>query len=279
MLSFDERYTIDKPQLPQPNMEKPTFFNLHSPDGTSRYFTADKGTRFNAWLASEVPPSSSAPNKRSLGMTITSTDDLNTKDKILFSVVPHNGPAHIDTQDPGSTHNISFDMMLDKGYQVPKYWALHLQVWQCCGGHPPFTIGVVPGAVPNGPVNLKFNIADDVIDSNTNGQGQELARIETQRGRWMHITLNLDPQPDGASRAGHAKGWLDCKPLFSYDGNWGYVPSKDNAHAIAAHAEFTTRFGIDLGIYRRRNPTTQTVYFDNISYGPSGSGDPRCERR
>ncbi len=266
---FSKLYSIDESGFTARDQSKPFYFNIARPlndSGVSRSntpFTVDIGTQFKVWLDQHTPNNDAPSDKRSLGIQITSGEDENVKDKIFFDAVPHASPAHFDITSKNTLHYLSYSFMLDKGYETPHNWLIHMQVWQCCGGHPPFTMSVTPNVNPKGPVELNFGYRDDEIETKEGGKEQILYRTTIERGVWINVGLALQPRADGSSEPGSIDIWLNGVKKVDYRGFWGYAPG---SHPGDGH-EVKPYLGIDIGTYRRRQRGTQTIYFDNFTYG------------
>ena len=264
-LDFSRRDHIDTYD-PALDRDRPLYFYLRSfaDPGcvtTLHRYTADIGTDFATWLDERVPTDSSGSD-RSLAIKITSSIDENVKDKILFSVVAHDSDDHIRLLDVKNERYVSFNFMLDPHYELPHNWALHLQAWQCCGGHPPFAIKVSPGRDPQGPVEFDFTVSNDAIEAGGE-RPLSIYKVAISRGEWHNIILKLKPRPIGSSDSGEIAVWLDATKKFSWRGYWGYTPSR---YSMATKGLAKDNIGVELGIYRRRQSTTQTIFFDNIRF-------------
>jgi hypothetical protein len=249
------------------DMSRPFYFFLHQPDAvsgkvSSRGFTVDIGTRFRVWLDENVPPGSDTHDARSLAIQIHSDQDINVKDKVLFDAIPFGSKQNIDLRSADTTRYFSFSFMIDPSYETPKGWLLHLQAWQCCGGHPPFAINVTPNQDKNSPIEFTFDVDDDISDAGTNPV-KPIYKMPVQRGEWYTMTLKLQPRADDAIEPGEVQMWLNGESKFVYRGHWGFIP-RDNGEGKGLR---TSAIGIDVGVYRRRQTTTQTIYFDDIRYG------------
>lgn len=247
--------SIDIPHAER-DMNLPYFFKLSIPGAgqldSASGFTADKGTEFAVWLDNK--DSHLIKNSRSLGIKITSETALNVKDKIVFSPIMHNSPRAIDIRARDRTRFVSFDFMLDQRYEVPTNWLIHFQAFQCCNSRPPFSIQVMSGGDKAGDVIFIFYIIDDELNRLGSTHMRELFRQTVTRGFWNNMVLKLRPSPDEDS-AGDVEMWLNGEMKFAAEAHWGYEPDK------VLHEPF---IGFDIGIYRRRQKTTQIIYFDNI---------------
>lgn len=159
----------------------------------------------------------------------------------------------------------SFSFMLDPQYEVPYAWVLHLQVWQCCGGHPPFTMQVIPANDKAGPVKLTFGVHDDAAERAPRHPEHVLYEVGVRRGEWHHVMLFFEPQSDASSAPGSIVLWMDGARRFDFKGRWGYDPQQ---RPFDGHS-FGPNMAIEFGIYRQRQATTQTIYFSNVKYGRS----------
>jgi hypothetical protein len=264
---FSDAFTIDKSGFATRDLAKPFYFDLLPPDHAAPFrFVSDIGTDFNVWLDKRVPPGSEGAHNRSLAFRITAAEDINVKDKIMLSPVLHSAAHRIELGGRDSVHDFSFDFMLDPAYEVPRFWLVHMQVWQCCTGHPPFTLHVTPGQDPHGPVELAFGVTDDAQEAAHYGTFSTIYRMTVQRGVWNRMAFRLNPQPDGSPVPGSVTMWFNGVEKFDYHGFWGFQPGHADP---VTHQPFTSHLGIDVGIYRRRQTGTQIIYFDNIVYGRS----------
>jgi hypothetical protein len=267
-LDFSGEDTIDKHD-PADNKHRPLYFNLRSSSnpsclGTVHRYTIDTGTDFSTWLDERVP-SRSLESDRSLAVRITSTLNQNVKDKVLFSVVAHNDENHISLLRPQNERYVSFSFMLDPSYELPHNWALHFQAWQCCGGHPPFAIRVIPGRDTRGPVEFNFIVSNDEIEGRGD-QPQSIYKMKVARGEWHNMVLKLKPRPVTSSEPGEIAMWFDLQQKLSWSGHWGYTPT---ANSLATAGVAKDSLGVELGVYRRRQSTTQTILFDNVRFADS----------
>jgi hypothetical protein len=245
------------------------YFNLYcpGPPGTPDLvfpLHAQGDTQFKVWLDPKLPPNQkNSPAARSLGIQITSNVNQPKKDKIVFALVPVEDAKHLSADAPDNRRYVAFDFMLDPKYEKPTAWVMHFQAWQCCGGHPPFTMEVLPGHDPAGPIDATFGIRDDAAENRRDHPRTVLAGVRLKRGEWYNIVFQLEPQSDSSSRPGTLAMWLDGKKRFNYTGHWGYQPMETRVRDHLVHDQFS----IELGIYRQRQTTTQTIYFQNLRYG------------
>jgi Ca-dependent carbohydrate-binding module xylan-binding/Polysaccharide lyase len=263
------------------NPSDPYYFDIampEAPSGVDRVqLRAEPGTDFTVWLDQNTPSGSgqtgSEEVSQSLGLKITSTYQEAVKDKIMLSPVlySYNDAILIDSQD--TLRFVSFDFMLDPSYQNPQGWLIHMQAWQGTGFSPPFTIQAAPNNDAMANVQFMFNIRDDAIQT---AQFESLKTIYTMpvsRGIWYNMVLELEPSFDGSPNPGLITAWLNGVQQFTYNGYWGYNPSSPPAWAPKADLPATwnaydaSEIGIEFGLYRGRQVTTQTIYFDNIRYG------------
>ena len=264
--SFSDADAIDPRASAAHDMTKPFVFAFEASSskpigGEPLTFVADIGTMFHVWLDKHVPPADDTPDARSLAIQISSEHDENVKDKIFFSPVHWHSARRIDI-DSDQGHYFSFDYMLDPHYENPTFWAMHMQVIQCCAGNPPLTMSVTPNPDKAGPVEISYGARDDEAENQRGRPQKTIFKMQVQRGVWNHVVLFLLPTPDGSERQGRIVLWNNKDPARSYVGDWGYKPGGK----VMGHT-FTNALGIDIGVYRRRQATTQTIYFDNINYG------------
>ncbi len=267
-LQFSDQHYVDEAEIAKRDRTKPFYFHMLSRKDGSKgdppAFTVDKGTSFNVWLDKQVPDSASKlGNARSLAIQITADHDENVKDKIFLDAVPHWSNQKMMVN--GGARYIAFDFMLDSHYELPTAWAIHLQAWQCCGGHPPFAMSITPSKDKNGPAELFFGFRDDLMEHQKGSPAKTIYSMNVNRGEWNNFVLQLDPETDDNPKPGVLAMWLNGKPQFCFKAHWGFDPGRvgDDGHKI------TNAMGVDIGVYRRRQATTQTVYFDNIRSGAS----------
>lgn len=265
-LQFSDQFSIDDKQIANRDRTKPFYFHMANRKGITESnplaFTVDTGTSFNVWLDKQVPQSSEKlANARSLAIQITADHDENMKDKIFFDAVPHWSNQKMLVN--GGPRYIAFDFMLDPHYELPTAWAIHLQAWQCCSGHPPFAMSITPSKDKSGPAELFFGFRDDLLEHQKGSPAKTIYSMNINRGEWNNFVLQLDPETDDSAQPGVLAMWLNGKPRFCFKAHWGFGPGRvgDDGHKI------TNAMGVDIGIYRRRQSTTQTVYFNNIRSG------------
>jgi hypothetical protein len=265
-ISLSDRTAIEDAQVISRDRSKPFYFHLNQPSSPSRQdqytFVADIGTEFKVWLDKlSLGVRATDTRSRALAFQITADTESNVKDKIVLNVVKTNGPEHFDLNAADTTHFLSFDFMLDRTYQAPHFWLLHMQVWQCCGGVPPFAIHVAPTRNPSAPIELLFCVQDDSYRSveHAGEPGRIIYRMIATREQWNTMVLALTPGTDETPSIGGVTMWLNKKLMFSWKGPWGFRPT--------VNGERGTSMGVDIGIYRRRQMGMQTIFFDNIRYG------------
>jgi hypothetical protein len=224
---------------------------------------AEGDTHFKVWLDPKVPVQQNPDRAaRSLAVQITSDTDAHKKDKIFLALVPDDAANHLTEDAKDNMRFVSFDFMLDPHYEKPTAWAMHFQAWQCCGGHPPFTMEVTPGADPKGPIDITFGLRDDIAENNPDHSRTLLSSIRLKRGEWHNFAFALSPQSDNSKQQGMIAMWLDGKERFSFKGPWGYDPQQ---HTTRGHL-VSDKIAIEFGVYRQRQRTTQTVYFQHLHF-------------
>jgi hypothetical protein len=265
-LQFSDQYYVNEAEIEKRDRAKPFFFHLLNRidglKGDPPAFTVDKGTTFKVWLDEQVSETlSKLENARSLAIQITADHDENAKDKIFLDAVPHWSNQKLIVN--AGPRYFAFDFMLDPEYELPTAWAIHLQAWQCCGGHPPFAMSITPSKDKNGPAELFFGFRDDLLEHKNGSPAKTIFNMKVNRGDWNNFILQLDPETDNSAQPGVLALWLNGKPQFCFRAHWGFDPERvgDDGHKI------TNAMGIDIGVYRRRQSTTQTVYFNNIRSG------------
>ncbi|UPK33964.1 polysaccharide lyase [Bradyrhizobium sp. 186] len=265
-LRFSFANQIDTSKFSTRDMSKPFYFRIGGSHNFGSYpFTVDIGSRFNVWLDERVPPGKRASiGDRSLAISLTSDLDQNVKDKIFLDAVPHQSEQRTTVDGLDNERFISFDMMLDRNYQKPLYWVIHFQAFQCCAGHPPFVIRVVPEQTNDQFVTMEFAIANNETEARAFGKHLRIGIIQLVREQWVHFTLNLKPSPCGDGASGKIAAWVDGAQAVNWSGCWGFVP---DPASVTERGEVRPSIGFDIGVYRRRQPTTQTIYIDNILYG------------
>ena len=268
IVAFSSSNRIDQDKISGRDMSRPFFFTIENLKGHKPLpFTVDKGSDFHVWLDKRTPNAASPmpSSARSLALSLESKVDENVKDKVFFDAVPWKSEHHLLATGDLRERFVSFDMNLASPYDTPKYWVIHLQAWQCCGGHPPFMIAVLPKESDADKIMLEVAIRNDATERNNKGQELQIAKFQVARDRWFHVSLDLEPAPIGGG-SGMVKAWVDDKKIADWRGNWGYAPIKTSG---VTQEEVKPDIGLDIGVYRRRQPGTQTVLIDNIHYGTS----------
>jgi hypothetical protein len=265
-LNFDGASVQNAERIRPRDRARAFHFGMQSRENHRYEFTVDAGTNYDVWLDKGVSQHRS-PDDEALGVKITADQDVNVKDKILLNLFRHRDREAINIGSQDHTRYIAFNFKLDAAYEVPSSWALHLQIWQCCGGPPPFSIRSSPGRDRKGPVELTFNVTEITGGSGSRGAQQIVHRMNVDRERWYNMVLKLNPEPHGARAKGNISMWLDGARQFSFDGQWGYEPGPNSSQANEIGEPIKPNMGIGLGVYRRRQKTTQIIYFDNIRYG------------
>lgn len=269
-IDFTDQFQIDTSKFQTHAMDKPFYFSIHGPASPADafQFTVDKATTFDVWLDRRTPPDHKGPQgDRSLAVRITAAYDENVKDKIMMQVNRHGGDKKLDVMRTGAPKFVSFDFMLDKDYETPHNWLLHFQAWQCCGGVPPFSIHVEPSANKHSDVEFVFHSVDDrQKQDDRHARGQEIYRMRVNRNEWNNMTLLLDPSFDDNGREGEIAMWWNGAKKFNWRGSWGFRPVD---FAPDFGRQTTRDITLHLGTYRRRQTTTQTIYFDHVRFGDS----------
>jgi hypothetical protein len=264
-ISFSQASVVDQKAIDQRDRSEPFFFEISNVGGGGALpFTVDKGSNFRVWLDRRTP-GRAGNMARSLALTLSSDVDDDVKDKIFFDAVPWKSQTHLSAIGDARERFVSFDIDLAKPYDKPKYWVIHMQAWQCCGGHPPLVLAVVPGQSDESKITLEFAVRNDDSERENYGQEIQLAKFVVERDRWLHVAMDLEPAPIGGPM-GKVRAWIDGKMLVDWKGHWAYAPT---SLSQVTHGELRPDIGIDLGIYRRRQPGMQTVLIDNIKYGDS----------
>jgi hypothetical protein len=264
-LTFSLSDTIDTSEFSNRDLSKPFYFRIYSPpEFRSHPFTVDIESDFKVWLDKRVPAQRRLGNSaRSLAISLTSKEDRNVKDKIFLNAVPHQSSQHISVSGLDNERFISFDMMLDKSYQVPRYWLIHFQAYQCCAGHPVLVMRVNPVKSNDKEITLELAVSSDESERAAYGHPIVVGSFAVERERWFHVMFDLKPSPCGV-RNGKVQASVDGVSIANWSGCWGYRPDRAS---VIEHGKITQDIGFDVGIYRRRQPTTQTIYVDNILYG------------
>ena len=268
---FSNGNVVDPEDSGAINATRMHYFSLTGPDLSGREIKAElhatPGTDYRVWLDRRVPPVERLSDSRSLAIQITAKKVEHLPDKILLAVAPRLTPLQMDPNAAGNRRFMSFDFLLDPSYEVPVAWVLHMQVWQECGGHPPFTMSVLPGSNKQGPVELVLGFRDDLIEEGPEAVDKIIFRTTLDRGRWYHMDFELEPRPDHEAQPGLIRYWLDGIQRVDFKGHWGYDPEKPECQG----REDNHVMAIELGTYRQRQNTTQTVLFDNIKYSDLAS--------
>jgi hypothetical protein len=122
---------------------------------------------------------------------------------------------------------------------------------------------VNPGKSNDKEITIEIAVSSDESERAPYGQPTVVGSFAVERERWFHVVFDLKPSPCGVSR-GKVQASVDGVSIANWRGCWGYKP---NPASVIEHGKITQDIGFDIGIYRRRQPTTQTIYVDNILYG------------
>jgi hypothetical protein len=265
-LTFEEGYQLNKVIVrgtEKPRLRAPG--RLPGTTGNDFDFTVDPGSQYEVWLN----PREAKTGRRSLAFRIHSDRNENIKDKIEMDFVKHDQKEQRLTMEPNNVRYLSFDFMLDRQYETPNAWALHVQVWQPRAGPPPFAIFVVPGNNRNSDVQFSFVIRDDQVGggSSSPSSGKEIYRMTIPRGEWNNMVIRMEPSANDDDRVGRLAMWHNSNEKFDYRGDWGYRA----AGKIKGGRQAADFLVVKIGVYRRRQATAQTIYFDNVRYGTTFS--------
>ena len=268
---FSEASIVDPADSGAVHARSMHYFGLTGSDLSGRQVVAQlhatPGTEYKVWLDPRVPPGERSSQARSLAIQITAKKVEHVPDKILLAVAPRLTPLQMDPDAPGNRRYLSFNFQLDPNYEIPVAWVLHLQVWQECGGHPPLTMSVLPGPAKRGSVELVLGYRDDQIEDGPRAVDKIILRTTLDRGRWYHMDFELEPRPDREPQQGLIRYWLDGVKRVDFRGHWAYDPDKAACRGRADNHVMA----VEIGTYRQRQNTTQTVLFDNIKYSASAS--------
>jgi hypothetical protein len=229
--------------------------------GASFDFTVDVGTEYQVWLDDK----NAASGRRSLALKIYSKKNENVKDKIELNIVKHTDDGKLTLGS--SPRFVSFNFMLDPSYEAPRQWLIHFQAWQCCALlPPPFAIRVAPKKDVRGEVEFRFVVRDDKLhQSDERSEGVEVHRMTVPRGKWQTMVLELAPSAKALGKQGRIVAWYNGNEVLNYKGDWGYEPQTKSSAAGTVQPDMALK----IGIYRPRQTTVQTIYFDNVRYGPT----------
>lgn len=267
-LHFSSSNKIDQDNISKRDRTRPFYFNIENLSARGQLpFTVDIGSDFRVWLDERTPKwvESETSSSRSLALALASEVDENVKDKVFFNAVPWKSNDRALATGDRTKRFISFDMNLATPYDTPKYWVIHFQAWQCCSGHPPFVMAVLPKESNADKITLELAIRNDESERARYGQEIQIAKFEVARNHWFHVAMELEPSVMGET-VGKIRSWVNGKEIVDWRGHWGYAPTK---MSDVTNGELKPEIGFDLGVYRRRQPGTQTVLIDNIRYGTS----------
>jgi hypothetical protein len=218
---------------------------------------ASGSSELKAWLSPEA-----ASGRRSLAFMMQPARDHPGKEKIMMNVVNNRDEERLKLGADNARY-VGFDFMLDRTYEVPIYWVTHLQARQCCGDQPPFAMKVVPGTDRGGEVEFRFVVRDD-DDPKTSEGGRDVYRMKVPRGQWNNIVFRLEPSHIRDGKEGRLSMWYNKVLKFEHRGDWGYNPDQKSARR---GIQMSGDMFVGIGIYRKQQPTTQTILFDNVRYG------------
>jgi hypothetical protein len=245
--------------------------------------TQDTGTKFAIWASGEHYSAG-----RGIGMKIDAErrpQGSDMKSKIELDV-SHPNDAALDRKYSGryilrngGEVYLGFAIRLDpEMYQAPLGWVIHFQVWHCCGNDPPpLSLRAIPAQSAGGN-SIRFTLLkrDDSFLSEERARdpgnpipflsGEQY--IVLRKGQWYFVVLRLRPSPGSRQADGTMKSkdglidmWLDGEPVLHYRGAWGYSPARES--------RMRDTYAVKLGIYRRAQDRTQTIYLDDIRWGLS----------
>lgn len=209
--------------------------------------------------------------------------DNSIQDKALFRFVSvdHKNSLAINTRDLSSKF-LSFDFKLDRFYERSKSWTMLMQAFQeGVGGGPALDLRVERSQDNKTPLHQQEIILKLSAQTNDRSIPYDITQntkrpliykdvcpntaLKFERERWYNITLKMNPSvgfnPTTNQELGEVVLLVDGLKICQFKGNWGFQ-SLDPQKPLA-------RMGIDLGLYRARTGSMQTVYYDNIKYGPS----------
>ena len=123
---------------PSPNVPNHGPVIVDRPGTRSITTTFDTGTKYRLWRTDDGYRSPHGIGLR-IDREVRSTG-ASEKSKIEINVARHdendldNATGHNFILRDGTVRYLGFAMRLDgQGYEAPKRWVLHFQVWQCCG--------------------------------------------------------------------------------------------------------------------------------------------------
>ena len=142
--------------------------------------TVNDRSRYSIWLSQEHK----ASGCRSLAFDLSSETSLSVQDRVELTVVE---PGRLGA-DLSERRYLSFDMMFDTAYEIPKSHAIHMQVWQPTGNfpNPPLSMSVVGSRGTTDQINLRFAIYNDDLP------GREIYETRVDRGRWYRFCLSAN---------------------------------------------------------------------------------------
>ena len=172
------------------------------------------------------------------------------------------GSAAIDSSGE-DTRFVSFNIMFDKGYEVSRHWVMHLRALECCGGTPPLTLNVTPSEDKQAPIELTLGVRDEFTTYLPGSPEHILYKEQITRGVWKDVVLQIQPGPVSMGRARRVGLWMNGIHVLDWSGNWGYPAIPDPNKGGRA----SNMMGIDVGTYRRRQASTQVIYFNDMRWG------------
>lgn len=160
----------------------------------------------------------------------------------------------------GEKKYFGFAMKLDEfAFDTPLNWCLFMQVFQ---NQTP------PGFPP--PLSLHFKMAQDfpiqfeLTKTELNRDQTVFNTGDLERGRWYEFVLGLRP---GYNNDGTVELWVDGVKVYDAQQDWGVEPGIYDKDGESI--EIFDSFNFRVGLYRREQPRTFTVYYDDIKYADS----------
>jgi len=228
-----------------------------------------------------VPGGYHSPDSLQITLAPTSgTGPDHGRDKINYCIVSGHSP-NAPTFDDRTTQ-FAFAIKLERSFQAPVSGSGYVlaQWWQGAPFGPPLALQLLNSVHPEDDPRIVFAIHNDQTGGNPSAKvvyAYPKVVCELVRGRWYYFICRVKVSYD-ARVEGRLEVWINRDPVPGEQdvlstGNIGYNPRLTAAQLGFTNGDLTAhpnpRMQIEVGPYRDRMTTTQTFYYDHISYAIS----------
>jgi Polysaccharide lyase len=210
------------------------------------------------------------------------------RDKLNYCIVSGDSP-YAPTFDDRTTQ-FAFAIKLDQSFQAPVSGSNYVltQWWQGAPFDPPLALQLLNSAHLEDDPRIVFAIHNDQTGGNPSAKAVHAypkSVRELVRERWYYFICRVKVSYD-ARLEGRLEVWINRDPVpgdqdVLSTGNIGYNPRLTAGQLGFTSGNLTAhpnrRMQIEVGPYRDRMPTTQTFYYDHISYAILSRRRPRVK--